>query len=290
MASSSSHCVPHTKTRFCCLGYPVVHVVRLILPQLFFFFYLTLPYRHLNSLTPRTLISTPLNKFIHGPYLAFITIYNCLPFESLNINYFTLWESLPVSSVCLIPNTAFYIINVSNSWRIIFYTNLSVVSWSHFFLHQVHLLCLYWLFSYSYFFLLPFYGIGFARTWLWIAPHPLSNVVASYNSHFSNAQIVYSTDYRTFTLSQKVLLDSNALSKQLTFFSSTLGGEEYCWLTQNNYVVGDISAWSNSIVLKAAWRCSEWASSHTFCHHFKVSTIFSNLSSHHAHHIKVHRY
>lgn len=122
MASSSSHCVPHTKPRFWGPGYPVVHVVRLILPQLFFI-YLTLSYRHLNSLTPRTLTPTAHNKFLHGPYLAFITLYNCLPFESLNLNYFTLWESLPVSSLCLIPNTAFYVINVSNSWRVIFYTN-----------------------------------------------------------------------------------------------------------------------------------------------------------------------
>lgn len=48
--------------------------------------------------------------------------------------------------------------------------------------------------------------------------------------------VLHSTDYRTLSLSQKVLLDSNALSKQLTF-SSTPWGEEHCWVRQNNYVV-----------------------------------------------------
>lgn len=120
MALSSSHCLPHIKTRLWGLDYPTVYVVCLILPQLFKI-YLILSYRHLNSLTSGTFIPTPHNKFIHGPYLAFF--FNHLQlfvFWKLTPQYFTFSEPLPVSSVRLIPYTAFYIINVSNSWRVIF--------------------------------------------------------------------------------------------------------------------------------------------------------------------------
>lgn len=65
-----------------------------------FLVYLTLSYRHLNSLTPGTFTPTPQNKFIHGPYLAFFTIYNCLSFESLNLNI-SLSENHFLSALCV---------------------------------------------------------------------------------------------------------------------------------------------------------------------------------------------
>lgn len=183
MALSSSHCLPHIKTRLWGLDYPTVYVVCLILPQLFKI-YLILSYRHLNSLTSGTFIPTPHNKFIHGPYLAFF--FNHLQlfvFWKLKPQYFTFSEPLPVSSLCVSFHTQHFTSLMFLIPGGLFLHKLSFVFWIHFFLHQVHWPCLYWLFSYSYS-LLPFCDSGFARTWLWVALHSVSNVVASYNSHF----------------------------------------------------------------------------------------------------------